>query len=281
MASLKPLEVLYEAGSGESVVLPPDLATLYGQLHLPQPRERPYVIANFVSTLDGIVAFTEPGFGGGAPISGNNEHDLLVMGLLRAVADVVLIGGGTLRSGPAHLWTAPHIYPPLADSYQALRDRLGKIDPPLTVVVTARGDIDPSFRVFQPGEGQVLIVTSTQGLERVRGLGLPRSVQAMAIQDATSLNVRSILDAVGRVRPSRLVLVEGGPHLLADFLEQSCLDELFLTLAPQVAGRNGLERLGLVAGRAFAPHHPVWGTLVDVRRAGSHLFLRYALSGTT
>jgi riboflavin biosynthesis pyrimidine reductase len=103
----------------------------------------------------------------------------------------------------------------------------------------------------------------------------------MAIQDATSLNVRSILDAVGRVRPSRLVLVEGGPHLLADFLEQSCLDELFLTLAPQVAGRNGLERLGLVAGRAFAPHHPVWGTLVDVRRAGSHLFLRYALSGTT
>lgn len=277
MPPLTPLEALYEASRGEDIVLPADLAALYGRFQLPRPRDRPYVIANFVSTLDGIVAFTEPGFGGGAPISGNNEHDLMVMGLLRAVADVVLIGGGTLRSGPAHLWTAPVIYPPLAGSYQAVRDRLGQSGPPLNVIVTARGDIDPSFRVFQSAEVPVLILTNTEGLRRIRALGLPPSVQAMAVQDATRLNVRSILDAVGRVRPSRVVLVEGGPHLLADFLEQSCLDELFLTLAPQVAGRNGLERLGLVAGRAFGPHHPVWGTLIDVRRAASHLFLRYAL----
>jgi len=278
MTALTPLEVLYDGGRGEDVVLPPDLAALYGRLQLPQPRGRPYVIANFVSTLDGIVAFTEPGYGGGAPISGNNEHDLMVMGLLRAAADAVVIGGGTLRSGPAHLWTAPHIYPPLANSYRALRDRLGKTSPPLNVIVTARGEIDPSYRVFQSGEVPVLILTSTEGLDRIRGLDLPPSVQAVAVEDGARLKVRSVLEALERVLPSRLILVEGGPHLLSDFLEQSCLDELFLTLAPQVAGRNGLERLGLVAGRAFAPHHPVWATLIDVRRAGSHLFLRYGLS---
>ena len=278
MTPLTPLESLYEAGRGENVALPPELAAVYGRLQIPQPRARPYVIANFVSTLDGIVAFTEPGYGGGGPISGHNEHDVMVMGLLRAAADVVLVGAGTLRSGPTHLWTAPVLYPALAYSYHALRESLGKPGPPLNVIVTARGDIDPSYRIFQSGEVPVLILTSTEGLKRIRGLGLPQRVQALAVQDSTRLNVRSILDAVSGVLPSRLLLVEGGPHLLGDFLEQACLDELFLTLAPQVAGRNGLERLGLVAGRTFTPDHPLWGTLIDVRRAASHLFLRYAFS---
>lgn len=277
VTALTPLEPLYEVDRGESVVLPSELATLYGRLQFPRAEDRPYVISNFVSTLDGIVAFSEPGHTGGAPISGSNEHDLMVMGLLRAVADVVLVGGGTLRSGPAHIWTAPHIYPALADSYQALRRRLGKPDPPLNVIVTARGEIDPSYRVFQSGEVPVLIVTSVQGLKRIQALGLPRSVEAVAVQDATRLNIRPILDAVNRARPSRILLVEGGPHLLADFFAESCLDEQFLTLAPQVAGRNGSgERPGLVAGRTFAPQHPLWGTLVSVKRGASHLFLRYA-----
>lgn len=282
MTLLTPLEPLYDVERGESVALPPELAALYGRLQFPRHPERPYVIANFVSTLDGIVAFSEPGHTGGGPISGFNEHDRMVMGLLRAAADAVLVGAGTLRSGPAHVWTAPHIYPALADSYQALRSSLGKSDPPLNVIVTARGEIDPSFRVFQSGEVPVLIVTSTQGLKRIRALGLPRSVQAVAVQDAMRLNVRSILDAVDRVRSSRVLLVEGGPHLLADFFAESCVDEQFLTLAPQVAGRDGPgERPGLVAGRTLAPEHPLWGTLVSVKRGGSHLFLRYAFSPKT
>jgi hypothetical protein len=76
-----------------------------------------------------------------------------------------------------------------------------------------------------------------------------------------------VLEALERVLPSRLIPGGGRTPPPLGFPEQSCLDELFLTLAPQVAGRNGLERLGLVAGRAFAPHHPVWATLIDVRRA--------------
>jgi hypothetical protein len=50
-----------------------------------------------------------------------------------------------------------------------------------------------------------------------------------------------------------------------------------LTLAPQVAGRDGsVERPGFVAGKRFAPDHPRWATLVGVKRGDSHLFLRYA-----
>jgi riboflavin biosynthesis pyrimidine reductase len=68
---------------------------------------------------------------------------------------------------------------------------------------------------------------------------------------------------------------------MGDFLAEGRLDELFLTLAPQVAGRDAsLERPGLVSGKVFAPEHPIWSELVGVKRGGSHLFLRYAFDGS-
>jgi len=71
-----------------------------------------------------------------------------------------------------------------------------------------------------------------------------------------------------------LCMVFGG------FFAERRVDELFLTLAPQVAGRDGAsERPGLAAGWRFLPDDPRWGRLVSVKRGGSHLFLRYALGG--
>src|SRR5260370_158461 len=79
-------------------------------------------------------------------------------------------------------------------------------------------------------------------------------------------------------RASAFVLTEGGPHLLGDLLAERQVDELFLTLAPQIAGRSDDHaRLGLVDGRTFAPERPLWSTLASVKLAGSHLLLRYAL----
>jgi riboflavin biosynthesis pyrimidine reductase len=279
MTPLTPLEPLYDLARGENVLLPPELATLYGRLQFPPHPGRPYVIANFVSTLDGVVSLGVPGQAGGGEISGLNPHDRMVMGLLRAAADAVVVGAGTLRSVPSHVWTAQYIYPTLAGSYQALRSGLGKSGPPLNVIITARGEIDPNLRVFQSGEVPVLIVTSTEGSGRLRTLGLSQSVQIEAVKAAGLLDAWSILEAVGRVRRCEVVLVEGGPHLLGDFFAASCVHEQFLTLAPQVAGRDGSgERPGLVAGRTFAPEHPRWGTLLSVKRGGDHLFLRYAFS---
>ena len=56
------------------------------------------------------------------------------------------------------------------------------------------------------------------------------------------------------------------------------VDELFLTLAPQVAGRDSdLHRLSLVEGHAFMPVDALWATLLSVKLADSHLLLRYRL----
>jgi riboflavin biosynthesis pyrimidine reductase len=278
MNALAPLESLYEAEHGSTLPLPPELAILYGHLQLPARINRPYVIGNFVSTLDGVVSLNIPGQAGGGPVSGFNPHDHLVMGLLRALADAVIVGAGTLRAvSPHHRWTAEYINPELSDVYRQLRASLEKSGPPLNVVVTARGEIDLDLSLFQSGDVPALIVTTTQGAERLRTHSISAAVQIAAMQDAGPLSAQAIVRAVCNRSQCNIILVEGGPQVLGDFLAEGLLDELFLTLAPQIAGRDTtVSRPGLVTGKLFAPEHPLWGTLVSIKRGGSHLFLRYA-----
>jgi riboflavin biosynthesis pyrimidine reductase len=279
---LAPLAMLYDSASGDVIPLPPPLAPLYGAFRLPTHANRPHVVGNFVTTLDGVVTLNSPGYEGGGPISGFNPHDRLVMGLLRAVADAVVMGAGTLRSVPDHRWTADDIYPALAETFQTLRTGLGKPQPPLNVIVTARGVLDLRLPVFQSGDVPVLIVTTTEGLGRIPTRALPAWVRAVEAGDGREVSTLAVLAAVRQAQPCTTILVEGGPRLMGNFFAERVLDELFLTLAPQVAGRDGRnERPGLVAGQRFAPEHSIWGTLVDVRQAASHLFLRYAFDWTT
>lgn len=279
MTPLLPLETLLDVVRGDDFPLPPELAALYGSLRFPAHENRPYIIGNFVTTLDGVASLSAPGLSGGGPISGSNPHDQMVMGLLRAVADAVIVGAGTLRSVPNHLWTAEYIYPTLSGLYRQVRIASGKEASPLNVIVTARGDIDLSLPVFQSGAVKVLVVTNPEGARRIRDGKLPSSVVIGEVEKGGAISARDILSAVGRFLQGDIFLVEGGPRLMGDFFTEKCLDELFLTLAPQVAGRDGsIERPGFVAGKRFGPERPLWGTLGGVKRAGSHLFLRYAFA---
>jgi riboflavin biosynthesis pyrimidine reductase len=199
-----------------------------------------------------------------------------MMGVLRAIADAVVVGAGTLRVMPDHLWTAEYIFPALAHEYWRLRAGLGMPEPPLNVIVSGSGRIGADARVVRSGEVPALIVTTTHGAERLHDQPLSRSVKVATVAGDGAVSAGAILDAIARVRRSGVILVEGGPRLMGDFFAERRLDELFLTLAPQVAGRgDSVDRLGLVSGKIFAPDSPLWGTLVSIRRAGSHLFLRY------
>jgi len=274
---LTPLTTLYDGAPGDEVTLPIELVTLYGSLRFPQPANRPYVIGNFVTTLDGVASLNASGQAGGGEISGFNHHDHMVMGILRAVADAVIVGAGTLRASPQHLWIAEVTYRPLAEVYRRWRNNLGKTEPPLNVIVTAHGELDFSLPVFQSGAVPVLIVTTANGERRIRARRLPAWIQIEAVTDADLLSARSILQAVSRARHCEVILTEGGPHLIGDFFAEKSLDELFLTLAPQIAGRDhSSERPGLVTGRIFAPEQALWGKLISIKRGGDYLFLRYA-----
>src|ERR1700679_4162582 len=104
----------------------------------PAPQEGPYCIATFVSTLDGVVSFNIPGQSEGAQISKSNEEDRFIMGLLRASADAVLVGSGTLQAaGSEGTWLPESVYPAAKDLYRQYRTEvLGKPEYPIVVVVT-------------------------------------------------------------------------------------------------------------------------------------------------
>jgi riboflavin biosynthesis pyrimidine reductase len=277
-ATLAPLTTLLETRRGRILPLPPRLARLYGSLRMPLPRTHPHVFSNFVSTLDGVVSLNTKGHASGGDISGFSARDRMVMGLLRAVADVVIIGAGTLYADRRHVWTAAAIFPKLADEYRHLGEALGQRGPPLNVVVSGNGRIDLRLPMFTSGKVQALIITTPAGAKRLRAQRASDSIDIRAIRSrARTIPASAILAEVCRVRPCKRILVEGGPRLLGDFYAEHLLAEQFLTLAPQIAGREaGDRRLSLVMGKMFAPGEPLWGTLIDVRRGGSHLFLRHS-----
>jgi hypothetical protein len=162
-ARVVPLKTLFETKRGKELPLPPKLARLYGSLRLPLQRAHPYVISNFVTTLDGVVSLNAKGHASGGDISGFSAQDRMVMGLLRAIADVVVIGAGTLGADRRHLWTAEAICPELANDYRRLNKALGKSETPLNVIVSGRGQIDLRLPVFASGKVQTLIVTTPAG----------------------------------------------------------------------------------------------------------------------
>jgi riboflavin biosynthesis pyrimidine reductase len=272
------LRTLLESRDGRALPLPQKLSRLYGTFRLSAPRKGLHVYSNFVSTLDGIVSLQVRGHSGGGDISGFSAQDRLVMGLLRAAADAVIVGSGTLAADPEHVWTAQAICPEYADEYRRFESALGKRSPPLNVIVSAFGSVDLRLPVFASGKVPVMIITTTPGATQLRKRKVPDSVQIRTIRRRGSeIPAVDILAEVSRVITGKRILVEGGPRLLATFYQERLLNEQFLSLAPQLAGReSGDARMGLVMGRTFAPRHPLWGQLSDARLGRRLLFLRYS-----
>src|SRR5205823_3984033 len=114
------LELLWEPAGLPSFELPDELARLYpGTLGFPEE----WLFANFVETIDGVVAL--PGVqASNRLIADASEADHFVMALLRACADVVLVGSATVRASPNAVWTAEAAYRDLAEPLRALRVHL-------------------------------------------------------------------------------------------------------------------------------------------------------------
>jgi riboflavin biosynthesis pyrimidine reductase len=257
--------------------LPADLQARFGpRLEIPLHPDRPTVIANFVSTLDGVVALDRSGRSGGGDISGGFEPDRFVMGLLRATADAVLVGAGTVRASRSHSWTPGQLHPTSAPGYAAWRAMLGLATPePTTVVVTASGRLHPEQLEQSVTPGQVLVVTTTTGADRLRAELRRPDVDIVAVADGRQVPVERLVELL-RDRGLRLVLSEAGPTLFGQLLAAHLVDELFLTVAPQAVGRSDhVQRLGLVDGVSFPPALAPWARLRGVMRSGDHLFLRY------
>ncbi|WP_079144235.1 RibD family protein [Streptomyces agglomeratus] len=267
--SLEPLELLYEEAGQPSFGLPATLATAYGgDLGFTTP----CVYANFVASLDGVVALGPEYPSSGSAISGREPADRFVMGLLRACADAVLIGAGTLRATPRHLWTPDHVCPQAAPDFRELRRSLKRATPPQLVVVTASGDVPTEHPALQSG---ALVATTADGARRLEGR-LPPTCAILTAVQGPALRMADVLAAL-HTHGHTAVLTEGGPRLIGHLLGEGLLDELFLTTSPVLAGRAGTPRPGVISGLELLPNQPAWTDLISARRRDSYLFLRYRL----
>lgn len=228
--------------------------------------------ANFVSTLDGVAVLPHikdsP-----AVISGKSEADRFVMGLLRACADAVVIGAGTMRNAEGHQWTSEYIYPELADDFKEFRRALEKAPDPTLVVLTARGNLPHSHPALKRGA----LILTTKGTAGELSRQLPATCRVEILGKGSRLEpkrLRELLESEG----FETVLSEAGPSLFAQFLTDGLIDELFLTSSPLIAGRGEEPRPGIVGGLELLPDKELGARLASVRKSGSHLFFRYQLN---
>jgi riboflavin biosynthesis pyrimidine reductase len=267
-AQLQPLQRLYEDASLPKVVLPAELSRLHdGDLGFAAE----CLYANFVTTLDGVVAIPAMPKSNDF-VAGDSDADRFLMGLLRAFADVVLIGSGVLRASPTGTWQPQRIFPAAAAAYAELREELRASRAPEVAVLTGSGAIDPGHPLFEWG---AVVLTSAAGAESI-GASLPAASTVVALGPFTWIEPRLVVDAL-RERGHRRILSEAGPHTFGELLEAELVDELFLTASPLIVGaKEPGSRLRLFEGADLTPE----GTrlrLVSLRLHGSHVFHRYAI----
>jgi riboflavin biosynthesis pyrimidine reductase len=219
------------------------------------PADRPYVVANFVSSADGRATYH------GLTGQLGDDGDLTVFRTLRREVDAVLVGTGTLRAEQyGRILKLP-------ESRERRRQR-GLADEPLACLLTRSGDVPFEIPLFAEPEARVIVFSGAD----VDTSAARAQVEVVRL-DGDELSFAAALGYLRAHHEVRALLTEGGPSVLAALVREHVLDELFLTLAPQLTG--GGVGPGLTSGPELAELQPLelQGVL---ERAGS-LFLRYAL----
>jgi riboflavin biosynthesis pyrimidine reductase len=223
------------------------------------PPSRPYVVLNMVSTVDGHA--TLGGRSGGLSSRADRE---LFHGLRMAV-DAVIAGAGTVR-----VERYGRIIPD--ESRRRQRVEQGRSEEPLACIVSGRLALEGDIPLLADPAAKVAILTSSTA-------SLPASAAEIYYIRAERDGLLDLPAALAELRERfavRTLLCEGGPHLNMQLLEAGLVDELFLSLSPQLTGGEetaGNEALRILAGPQLEP--PVELALLSVLEQDSHLFLRY------
>ena len=263
-----PLELLYDSPVAALSELTASLERMYGgRLGFAGPT----VYTNFVASLDGSVALPEIPQSNKL-IGGGSEADRFVMGLLRALADVVVVGSGTLHGSPTGTWSPSRPHPDSASLYAELRCLRGQPARPEVAILTGSGTINVRHPALA---GRAVILTSTTGAGRLR-TRVPDTAEVTPLASEAEIDPNVVLRAL-RERGHRLILFEAGPHTFGTFAAAGVIDELFVTVSPLLTGGSAATRLSLVEGVEPSRDGLVRGELLSLRRAEDHLFLRYGL----
>ena len=197
-----------------------DLGALVAAEARPAPDDRPWLLVNMISSLDGAISIDGRSGGLGRPA------DKAMFSALRAVADVVLVGAGTARAegyGP----------PRPSEATRAARVARGQAAAPRLALVTRSLDLDLTASLFTEAEQPpVVIAPARADAARLAEVG---AVAELVLTGEDQVDLPASLAAL-RAAGVAVVTCEGGPRLNGDLVHHDLVDEWALTLSPLLVG---------------------------------------------
>jgi riboflavin-specific deaminase-like protein len=214
------------------------------------PADRPYVVVNMVSSLDGRAALEGEtrGLGG--------EQDRRLFHLLRAAGDALLVGAGTAR-------VERYGEAVKNDELRAARERHGLDAVQPTVIVSGRLLLPSDLPLLQAEGAPVIVATAAD--HELEG------VDADVAYERTGDDLRLLLARLRSERGIRSLVCEGGPTLASHLLAAGLVDELFLSIAPKLIG--GGDEPTITTGNALP--EPAATELVWLCESDGELFTRW------
>jgi riboflavin biosynthesis pyrimidine reductase len=230
----------------------PGLAALYAY---PGKLDRAWVRANMIQSADG--AAEVDGLSGGLSAPADRE----VFAVLRALADVILVGAGTVRD---EKYQPARVRPAFAGL------RAGRPAAPPIAVLSGRLDLDLDASLFTEAaaEARTIVITSEAAPADRRATAAARAGLIIAGED--QVDVAAAVAALA-ARGHRRILAEGGPHLLGQLAAAGLLDELCVTISPVLAGGQA----GRIIQGPPGSEAPARLDLAHVLTGDGYLFCRY------
>jgi riboflavin biosynthesis pyrimidine reductase len=285
---MRQFQVLFD--EGEPSPLEDPAYSPYGHLGFPDPpSDRPWIFSNFVQTLDGIVSLKGRN-SSGADIS-QSQEDRWLMDLLRAHADAILLGAGTLIDETLHgTRERGPVFRIMAPEVQELRRKLGRgRETNIFVTGSALLDLD-AFRVFDGEYVDAVILTTREGATRLANAADRKRIRLLVAGESRTVDLKTAARLLRTELGIRYLLCEGGPILYGGMIHAGLIDEKFMTISPLEVGqvipaeqpRAQADIPGQISlrpttfgGSGFTKEDAPWWHWMSCRRAGDHQFSRY------
>ncbi|MFI5004066.1 MAG: dihydrofolate reductase family protein [Solirubrobacterales bacterium] len=224
--------------------------------------ELPRVLLNMACTADGRATVG----GRSGPIGDRGDRELFHA--LRTAVDAVLVGAGTVRAERYRRLVRD-------EGHRRLRQARGLAEEPLACIVSAGLSLGPEIPLLADPAARIAVLTPSLTGE-LSGSAAP--VEYVRAAREGQLDLPAALAELRTRLGVRTVLCEGGPHLNGQLFAAGLVEELFLSLAPKLAGgADAGGSLRIISGPGLEP--PVELELLDVLESHSQLLLRYRVGG--
>ena len=191
--------------------------------------------------------------------------DRRTMRTLRSKADAVMVGAGTLR----------------AERLSLGLDRTDGLPQPLAIIVTDTGEVPLKEHLIVDGGQEVLILLSDAASKRiVERLSTLAPVMRAPADSTGAVDLETALRTLKAERGVDSLVVEGGPGLNHALISLNLVDELFLTVAPELLGGSADQTLTLLRGPTLPARDRPTLDLISIHLSDDELFLRYSLART-